>query len=71
MSLRFSALTNLLNSQKVQPEPSTKITAIFAENVFTHAVARQFLSDEAYKSLISSIKAGQKIDRAMAAQIGN
>src|SRR6478672_7718543 len=72
MSLRFSALTNLLHSDKVQPEvASTKITAIFAENVFTNQVARQFLSDEGYKSLISSVKAGQKIDRAMASQIAN
>lgn len=71
MSPRFSALNNLLAADKMQPEPSTKITAIFAENVFTHKVARQFLSDEAYKSLITSIKAAQKIDRAMAAQIAN
>ncbi|GAC1423377.1 MAG: glutamine synthetase III [Flavisolibacter sp.] len=71
MSLRFSALNNLLVSEKLNPEPSTKITAIFAENVFTHQVARQFLSDEAYKSLMSSVKAGQKIDRAMANQIAN
>ena len=71
MSLRFSALNNILNSEKLQPEPSTKITAIFAENVFTHQVARQFLSDEAYKSLMSSIKAGHKIDRSMANQIAN
>lgn len=71
MSLRFNALKNLLNSEKVQPETCTKITAIFAENVFTHQVARQFLSDEAYKSLMASIRAGQKIDRAMAAQIAN
>jgi len=71
MSLRFSALNNLLTAQTVTTDPSTKITAIFGENVFSHAVARQFLSDEAYKSLMNSIKAGQKIDRAMAAQIAN
>src|ERR1700712_2526475 len=71
MSLRFSALNNLLVSKKLKPEPSAKITAIFAENVFTHQVARQFLSDEAFKSLMSSVKAGQKIDRSMANQIAN
>ena len=68
----MNALHNLLqNSERARPEAATKITAIFAENVFTHAVARQFLSDEAYKSLMASIKAGQKIDRSMAAQIAN
>jgi len=71
MSLRFNALTNLLKSEEVHPPSSTKVTAIFAENVFTHKIARQFLSDEAFKSLMNSIKAGQKIDRAMAAQIAN
>ena len=71
MSLRFNALTNLQNSGEPVASNGTKITALFAENVFTHAVARQFLSDEAYKSLMGSVKAGQKIDRSMAAQIAN
>ena len=71
MSLRFNALNNLLQSNQVTTEASTKITAIFAENVFTLQVARQFLSDEAFKSLTGSIKAAQKIDRSMAAQIAN
>jgi glutamine synthetase len=71
MSLRFNALTNLSKSDEIKPQPSTKVTAIFAENVFTHQVARQFLSGEAYKSWMASIQAGQKIDRSMAAQIAN
>src|SRR5215217_6214332 len=71
MSLRFNALNNLLRTDQLQPGSSSKITAIFAENVFTHQVARQFLSDEAYKSMTNSSKAGQKIDRLMANQIAN
>jgi len=71
MSLRFNALANLQFSGETLTDSTTKVTAIFAENVFTHAVARQFLSDEAYKSLMGSVKAGQKIDRSMAAQIAN
>ncbi|MEO6070690.1 MAG: glutamine synthetase III [Chitinophagaceae bacterium] len=71
MSLRFDALKNLLKEQPTCSEKETKITAIFAENVFTQAVARQFLSDEAYKSMNFSSKAGQKIDRNMANQIAN
>jgi glutamine synthetase len=72
MSLRFNALSNLSKSEDIHlSHSSTKVTAIFAENVFTHQVARQFLSGEAFKSLINSINAGQKIDRSMAAQIAN
>jgi glutamine synthetase len=52
-------------------EGTAKITGIFGSNVFTLKTAREFLSDEAFKSLLSSIKASQKIDRAMANQIAN
>src|SRR5215213_9672583 len=73
MSLRFSAISNLNKSSEsdFDLKPSTKVTAIFGENVFTQKTAREFLSDEAYKSLVSSIKGGKKIDRAVAGQIAN
>src|SRR5687768_17777324 len=69
MSLRFNAIQNLSSNPKENVSNSGKITGIFGSNVFTHKTAREFLSDEAFKSLMSSIKAGQKIDRAMANQI--
>ena len=71
MSLRFQALSNLSEPTSVPTDNTTKITAIFAENVFTYQIARQFLSDEGYKSLMASVRAGQKIDRSMAAQIAH
>ena len=72
MSLRFQAIKNLTNEPfEVKVEGSTKITAIFGENVFTLKTARAFLSDEAYKSLVASIKGSKKIDRAVASQIAN
>lgn len=71
MSLRFQALSNLSEPTSVPSDNATKITAIFAENVFTYQIARQFLSDEGYKSLMASVKAGQKIDRSMAGQIAH
>ncbi len=71
MSLRFSAINNLSNSPEVKSDSSARITSIFGSNVFTQKTAREFLSDEAFKSLMGSIKAGQKIDRVMANQIAN
>ena len=50
---------------------SKKITGIFGENVFTLQKAREFLSDDAYKSLKSSIKSQSKIDRGMGDQIAS
>jgi glutamine synthetase len=71
MSLRFNAINNLNASKEVTVENPNRITAIFGESVFTVKTAREFLSDEAYKSLVASIRAGQKIDRSMANQIAS
>jgi glutamine synthetase len=71
MSVRFDAISHIHSNGETSVEGSTKITGIFGENVFTSKVARKYLSDEAYKSLMSSVKSGQKIDRAMAHQIAN
>ncbi len=69
-NLRFEALSRLsLVPDNPEIEAADKVTAIFNENVFTLPTARQFLSDEAYKSLVASIKSGKKIDRIMGNQI--
>ena len=71
-SLRFKALDNLSKgAPKVKVDSPGKITAIFNENVFTLTVARKYLSDEAYKSLVASTRGGKKIDRNMGSQIAN
>ncbi len=69
MSLRFKALDNLNNFKPEVRTGSAKVTAIFGQNVFTLKTAREFLSDEAYKSLANSIRGGKKIDRTVANQI--
>lgn len=71
MSLRFNAINSLTTNADTKVEGSAKITGIFGSNVFTLKTAREFLSDEAFKSLQASIKASQKIDRAQANQIAN
>ena len=70
MSLRFQAINNLnKHNQDINEVNPAKITAIFGENVFILKTAREFLSNEAYKSLTASIKEAKKIDRSMASQI--
>ena len=71
-TLRFNAIKSL----GTPPHPAkvggaAKITGIFNENVFTLSAARQYLSDDAYKSLLASTRGGKKIDRAMGNQIAN
>ncbi len=71
-NIRFDAVKKLGNlPNPVKVENTSKITGIFNENVFTLAAARQYLSDDAYKSLLASTRGGKKIDRAMGNQIAN
>src|SRR5690606_1990967 len=46
-----------------------KISAIFGSHVFNTAAQRQYLSDDAFKSLQNSVKAGEKIDRKIGDEI--
>ncbi|HJU45428.1 MAG TPA: glutamine synthetase III [Chitinophagaceae bacterium] len=71
MSLRFKAVNNLSGNNETTVPATSKITGIFNENVFTLKTAREFLSDEAFKSLKTSVKGGKKIDRTMANQIAS
>jgi glutamine synthetase len=68
-SLRFKAIDNLTAGGEVAEAATSRITAIFGENVFSLKTAREYLSDEAYKSLVSSMKSGHRVDRTMASQI--
>ena len=71
-SLRFNAINNLANTQaSVKVSNPARVTAVFNENVFTLKTARHYLSDEAYKSLVASVRGGKKIDRSMGNQIAN
>jgi len=72
MSLRFHAINNLSTEPiEIQNTGSHKITSIFGENVFTLKTAREFLSEEAYKSLVLSTRGGKRVDRAVAGQIAS
>jgi glutamine synthetase len=72
MSLRFNAIETISADQGAPVvTPNVKITGIFNENVFTLKTARQYLSDEGYKSLLNSVRGGKKIDRNVANQIAN
>ena len=71
MSLRFQAINNLTSHLQTPIETSAKITAIFGDHVFTLKKSREYLSDEAYKSLTGSVKGGKKIDRYVANQIAS
>ncbi|WP_212006615.1 glutamine synthetase III [Chitinophaga sp. HK235] len=70
-SLRFTALEGLAGVDTKLPEHNGKITEVFGSNVFAGRIVREYLSDEAYKSLMNSIKNGTKLERKMAEQIAS
>ena len=60
-SLRFTAIKNIgKDALSYEVKSSEKVTTIFNENVFTLKTARHYLTDDAYKSLIASVKGGKK-----------
>lgn len=70
-SLRFKALEGLAGVDSTLTEHNGKITDVFGSNVFSGKVVREYLSDEAYKSLMNSVKNGTKLERKMSEQIAS
>jgi glutamine synthetase len=72
MSLRTEAVNHVSHGHVNSPDiKGAKITGVFGENVFTLKTAREYLSEEAYKSLSASVRGGKKIDRQVAGQIAS
>lgn len=69
-SLRFNALKEIGSTEKkIGHYAGKRISSLFNNNVFTDRAMREYLTEEAYKSLLGSIRAGEKIDRKMADQV--
>ena len=71
-TFRFKALEDVLARQAIDVEyPSAKVSDYYATNVFTQEVMREYLPSEAYKSVMSSIHKGTRLDRQMANQVAS
>jgi len=68
-TLRFHALKEVFNHQPIIIEENARRSEIFGSNVFNESVMRQYLTKEAFESVIDAIKKGSKIDRAVADHI--
>ncbi|MFA6150940.1 MAG: glutamine synthetase III [Chitinophagaceae bacterium] len=72
--LRQIALEQVIkgdDDKKIGHYNGKRITAIFNSNVFTERIMREFLSDEAYKSLMNSRKNGTRVERRVADQVAS
>ncbi len=70
-TFRFKALSETLNRKPVKFEEKKKYSEIFGENVFSENSMRQFLTKDAYTSVMNAIRIGSKIDRKIADQVAS
>jgi len=67
---RFKALEEVLSRTPVNvPTPNSSVAEFFGENVFDIKSMRQYMSEDAYESVVSAIDKGTSVDRKMADQI--
>jgi glutamine synthetase len=71
-TFRFKALEDVLERKPKEVEfPSDRASNYYATNVFTQETMREYLPKEAYKSVMSSINKGTRLDREMANQVAS
>ncbi|OFX90159.1 MAG: glutamine synthetase [Bacteroidetes bacterium GWF2_33_16] len=71
-TIRFKALEEVLNRKPVCVElPSVKTSEYFGMNVFDKNKMQEYLSREAYESVVQAINQGVRIDRKVANQVAS
>ncbi len=68
-TLRFYAIKKTLDRKPVHIEETQRRSEIFGNNVFNESTMRQFLTKEAFDSVMSAVQNGTKIDRSVADHI--
>lgn len=69
-TIRFKALDEVMNRQPVEVKmPEGRVPAYFGSNTFGKDAMRQYLSDEAFESVMEAIEKGSNIDRKIADQV--
>ena len=68
-TIRFQALKETLNRKPVEIHEDERRSETFGRNVFNTSVMRQFLTKEAYQSVVDANISGKKIDRTIADHI--
>lgn len=68
-TLRFHAIKESMTRKPIFIEEKERRSSIFGSNVFNEASMRQYLTKEAYKSVMDAVQYGTKIDRIVADHI--
>ena len=68
-TIRFNALQEARNRKQIKIVESEKRSTMFAKNVFNTNTMQQYLTNDAFESVINAIEFGKKIDRKIADQV--
>lgn len=69
-TIRFKALDEVMNRKAVDVKmPEGRVPTYFGTNTFGKDAMRQYLSDEAFESVMEAIEKGTNIDRKIADQV--
>lgn len=69
-NLRKAGVKTAVQRQKIKVKlPNKRISEYYAENVFTEATMKKYLSEDAFYGVKNAISAGSKIDRLTADQV--
>ncbi len=66
---RFKAVSELYNRIPVNVEVPKKLSELYCENVFSLNTMREFLTKDAFSSIVSAMEKGTKISRESADQV--
>jgi glutamine synthetase len=69
--LRFNAVEKAESRKPVVIEEEKKRSELFGSNVFNENTMRQYLTQDAFKGVMSAIEHGKKIDRKIADQVSS
>ncbi|MGA1226969.1 MAG: glutamine synthetase III [Tamlana sp.] len=70
-TLRFHAIKKSLEHKPLMVEEKERRSNLFGNNVFNENTMRQYLTKDAFVSVMNAIQLGKKIDRAIADQVAS
>ena len=70
-TLRFHAIKKSLANKPVLVEEKERRSELFGKNVFNENTMRQYLTKDAFQSVMNAIQFGKKIDRNIADQVSS
>ncbi len=68
-TIRFNALKETMNRKPLEIKNGGRKSEYFGENVFNEYAMRQYMTKDAYKSVMDAIEYGTKIERGIADQV--